>query len=136
MKDIFISHNWGKDLLNRDNHLRCKELADKLIKNKFTVWFDSYDLFGNIDSAITNGINNCKIVLICLTFKYIDKINNSCNNQKIKDNCYKEWNYSIFKNKTIIPIIMEPNLTEFLLNSNGIIQMYLSSLYLLIFQII
>ena len=34
MKDIFISHNWGKDLLNRDNHLRCKELADKLIKNK------------------------------------------------------------------------------------------------------
>ena len=43
MKDIFISHCWGKDELDRDNHLRCKNLTDKLLNSGYSIWFDSYD---------------------------------------------------------------------------------------------
>ena len=128
MKDIFISHAWGKDELDRDNHERCKILANKLINNGYSVWIDSNDLYGNIDSSIMKGINNCKIVLVCLTRKYCDKINNCVVNQLTNDNCYKEWNYSLFKQKIIIPILMEPSMINHFLKNEGIIQMYLNSL--------
>lgn len=128
MKDIFISHAWGKDELDRDNHERCKLIAQKLIDNGYTVWIDSNDLYGNIDSSIMKGINNCKIVLVCLTRKYCDKINNCAINQLSNDNCYKEWNYSLFRQKIIIPILMEPSMINIFLNGQGIIQMYLNSL--------
>jgi len=128
MKDIFISHAWGKDELDRDNHERCKILANKLINNGYSVWIDSNDLYGNIDSSIMKGINNCKIVLVCLTKRYCDKINTCVINQLSNDNCYKEWNYSLFRQKIIIPVLMEPNMINIFLNGQGIIQMYLNSL--------
>ena len=128
MKDIFISHAWGKDELDRDNHERCKILANKLINNGYSVWIDSNDLYGNIDSSIMKGINNCKIVLVCLTKRYCDKINTCAINQLSNDNCYKEWNYSLFRQKIIIPVLMEPTMINIFLNGQGIIQMYLNSL--------
>ena len=128
MKDIFISHAWGKDELDRDNHERCKILANKLINNGYSVWINSNDLYGNIDSTIMNGINNCKIILLCLTKKYCDKINTCAINQLSNDNCYKEWNYSLFKQKIIIPLLMEPCMIDIFLNESGIIQMYLNSI--------
>lgn len=126
-KDIFISHAWGKDSLNRDNHIRCKNLANKLIYSGYKVWFDDYDIYGNIDSSIIKGINNSKIILLCLTQNYCNKINNAVHMQCPNDNCFKEWNYSLFKKKTIIPIIMEPTMKEEFLNGDGVIQMYLNS---------
>ena len=126
-KEIFLSHAWGKDSLNRDNHIRCKELAKKLIDSGYKVWFDSNDLYGNIDSSIIKGINNSKIVLICLTNSYCNKINNAVHMQCPNDNCFKEWNYSLFKKKTIIPILMEPTMKETFLNGDGVIQLYLNS---------
>ncbi len=126
-KDIFISHNWGKDNLNRDNHERCKLLCDKLLKHGYKVWFDSYDMYGNIDSCISKGINNCKIVIVCLTETYSNKINNAVNMQTLNDNCFKEWNYTLFKNKIIIPVIMEEKMKTILLKEDGIVQMYLNS---------
>lgn len=134
MKDIFISHSWCKDGLKRNNHTRCKKLADKLIKSGYTVWFDSYDLCGNIDATIMEGINNAKVVLVCLTKKYCDKINNCVSNQVTNDNCYKEWNYSIFKNKIIIPILMEPCMIDIFLTQEGVIQMHLNSMMFINFS--
>ena len=126
-KEIFLSHAWGKDSLNRDNHLRCKKLAQKLIDSGYKVWFDDYDIYGNIDSSIIKGINNSKVVLICLTNHYCNKINNAVHMQCPNDNCFKEWNYSLFKKKIIIPIIMEPTMKDTFLNGDGVIQMYLNS---------
>ena len=123
-KDIFISHAWGYDELERDNHIRSKEIADMLLKKNYGVWFDNYDMYGNIDNAIMKGINNSKIVIICLTKKYCEKINNAINNNFLNDNCYKEWSYCLFKQKIIIPIIMEPCMKNVYFQ-DGIIQMYL-----------
>lgn len=128
IKDIFISHAWGFDELNRDNHKRCLEIYNKLTENKFNVWFDDIDMKTNIDLSIINGIDNAKIILVCLTKKYCDKINFSVYNNMPQDNCYKEWNYSIFRQKYIIPIIMEQQMKDIYVKEKGIIQMYLNNM--------
>ena len=126
-KQIFLSHAWGKDSNNRDNHLRCKELKDKLLLYGYNVWFDDNDMYGNIDSAIINGINNCKVVLLCLTERYNNKINNAVKTNNFNDSCYKEFNYSVFKNKIIIPVIMDNKMKELYFTGDGLIQMYFNS---------
>lgn len=127
-KDIFISHAWGYDNLRRDNHIRCKKLCDMLTLHGYNVWFDHYDMRGNIDRSTVNGINKCAIVIICFTNKYYNKINDANNQQLLNDNCYKEWKYSVFKNKKIIPIIMEPDMKYYYLNDDSIIQMHLNNI--------
>ena len=59
-KNIFISHAWGNDELNRDNHMRCKELCDKLINDEF---ISDLGIKGNIrrrftKNQILEAINN------------------------------------------------------------------------------
>lgn len=125
-KDIFISHAWGNDNLKRNNHLRCKIIADHLIKKNYGVWFDEYDIYGNIDNSIMKGINNAKVIIICLTQRYCDKVNNAVNNNYLNDNCYKEWSYCLFKQKIIIPVIMDPDMKTIYLQ-DGIVQMYLNN---------
>tara|TARA_B100000575_G_C22970410_1_gene560199 strand:- start:289 stop:897 length:609 start_codon:yes stop_codon:yes gene_type:complete len=126
MKEIFISHAWKFDSLNRNNHIRCKKICDKLNLDGYKTWFDHYNMNGNIDKCIMDGIDNSKVVIICLTEEYINKINNGILYDKINDNCLKEWNYTLFKQKPIIPVIMEPAMKR-IWNENGIIQMYLKT---------
>ena len=125
-KDIFISHAWGNDSLKRNNHERSKEIANYLIKKNYNVWFDEYDIYGNIDNSIMKGINNAKIIIICLTKRYCDKINKAVNNNFLNDNCYKEWSYCLFKKKIIIPIVMDIEMRDIYLQ-DGIVQMYLNN---------
>lgn len=125
---IFISHAWGMDAIGRDNHERCRQLAKRLKEEyRYNIWIDHAEMYGNIDSAITRGINNSAVVLICLTEKYNSKINDAANNCRPNDNCYKEWNYSLFKQKLIIPVIMEESMKEIYLQREGIIPMYFHS---------
>tara|TARA_B100001093_G_scaffold504250_1_gene559783 strand:+ start:61 stop:1209 length:1149 start_codon:yes stop_codon:yes gene_type:complete len=125
-KQIFLSHTWKKDNLNRNNHIRAKFLADKLKKLGYTVWFDEYDItVGNIDASMIRGINNCECFIVCVTEKYLEKINQAANNIRIRDNCYKEFNYANSINKAIIPILLEPN--KKLINSYGLLNFYLAN---------
>ena len=127
IKDIFISHNWGLDSVGIDNHKKCKIIADELILRGYSVWFDENDMVKNIDDKIMEGINNSKIVIICLTEKYCKKIEDGVRYQRINDNCYKEWNYTLLKSKKIIPIIMEKDLIN--KPASQIIQMYINSIF-------
>ena len=127
IKDIFISHNWGLDSVGIDNHKKCKIIADELILRGYSVWFDENDMVKNIDDKIMEGINNSKIVIICLTEKYCKKIEDGVRYQRINDNCYKEWNYTLLKSKKIIPIIMEKDLMN--KPASQIIQMYINSIF-------
>ena len=104
---------------------------DKLKERHYSVWLDDNEMYGNIDSATMKGIDGASAILLCLTEKYCNKINNAVNNNSPNDNCYKEWNYSLFKQKLIIPIIMEPEMRDIYSNKEGVIQMYLhSTLYI------
>ena len=126
-KDIFLSHAWGTDDNNRNNHTRVKKLSIQLQNKGYSVWLDENDLLGNIDNSIIKGITNSTVVLVCLTEKYCNKINNSVYHTSPNDNCYKEWNFCLFKQKKIIPVIMEKKMEEILLKNDGVIQMYLNN---------
>tara|TARA_E500000178_G_C17020549_1_gene755333 strand:+ start:692 stop:1270 length:579 start_codon:yes stop_codon:yes gene_type:complete len=127
LKQLFLSHNWGKDNLNRDNHYRVKIIGNILKKNGYTIWLDEFEIkSGNIDHSMLYGINNCECVLVFITDKYMNKINNGCENKLFRtDNCYKEFNYSNIIKKTIIPILMEP-IPE-LLEKKGLYNFYLGN---------
>ena len=126
-KEIFLSHAWGKDNLDRDNHKRVKQLCKLLEEKGYTVWLDENNIIGNIDNSIIKGINNCKVVIICLTENYCNKINKCVYENLSNDNCYKEWNYCLFKQKKIIPMIMEPKMEQIFFKKDGVIQMYLNN---------
>jgi len=126
-KDIFLSHAWGTDDENRNNHERVKILSKLLLNKGYSVWFDENEIIGNIDNSIMKGITNAQVVLVCLTEKYCNKINNSVYHNSPNDNCYKEWNFCLFKQKKIIPVIMEKKMEEVFLKDDGVIQMYLNN---------
>jgi hypothetical protein len=127
-KDIFISHTWQKDNFGRNNHGRCMLLCDKLKELGYTVWFDQYDMGRDIDNSITRAIDKCKVFIVCLTTAYCIKINNAVINNKINDNCFKEWNYALYRNKIIVPLVMEKSAADDYTRNEGIINMYLNSL--------
>ena len=127
MKEIFISHSWQKDGLGRNNHIRSKTLCDNLKESGYSVWFDHYDMGHNIDNSIMKNISTCNVFIVCLTKTYCDKINSAVSSG-VGNNCFKEWNYALYKKKTIIPVIMEPEMVEILNNNDGALQMYLNNL--------
>jgi len=125
-KQLFLSHTWKYDNLNRNTHSRVKNIGDILKKFGWTTWFDEDDMKGNIDACMVRGIKNCDCVIVCLTEKYIDKINLASNNTTIRDNCFKEWTYANSINKPIIPVILEEEVNTS--EGKGILDMYLGNM--------
>ena len=111
-KQIFLSHNWGKDVLLRDNHNRVKIVKDILNKFGWLTWFDEDDMGWNIDGSMLSGIKSCDVALVFITTRYLRKIEENCINPNNRDNCAKEWNLINMKHKPIIPIALENNLTR------------------------
>ena len=101
---IFLSHAWGKDDHNRDNHLRVYQLNNLLKSCKCLTWFDETDLEGGIVQSMTSGIDWADLVIVCITRSYINK----CKKQE-NDNCKLEFEYSINRKsaRRIIPLVME-----------------------------
>ena len=40
LNDIFLSHNWGVDVLGRNNHVRVAKINSALKSFGFLTWFD------------------------------------------------------------------------------------------------
>jgi len=100
-----LSHTWQSDASGRDTHQRVKQLNDALCqRGKLTTWFDETDMHGNITLAMCNGIDQCDVVVVCITRAYIDKCNASESN-----NCGLELNYAYERKRAtrLIPIVME-----------------------------
>ena len=124
-KQLFISHTWRYDELNRDTHLRVMQICDLIKEFGWTVWLDEEQMKGNIDTAMVQGVRNCEIFIACLTKQYITKVNLASENARIRDNCYKEWSFSNSINKYILPVILEPSVLE--MTDKGIIDLILGN---------
>lgn len=130
-KNLFMSHTWRYDELNRDTHQRVKLISNALRHIGYTTWFDEDDMVnGNIDISMAEGIDNCDCFIVCLTKNYINKINEASRNMLIRDNCYKEFNYANVSNKIMIPLILEPGIKRL----SGIIGLYLGNQYFIDFS--
>ena len=127
-KQIFFSHTWRMDKMNRDTHKRVLLLVRGLQKLGWGTWIDEDDMIGNIDAAMAMGIDNCECVLVCITEEYCKKVNNAANNLCTRDNCHKEWNYAHIRDKLMIPVIMEKHLLDITKWPAGVVPLHLASL--------
>ena len=103
-----MSHTWRYDEEGRSTHDRARSLKIALQSLGWNSWFDEDDMrAGNMDYAMSVGIENAQAVLICVTRKYLEKVNfglrESCN----RDNCATEWSCAVIRRKAMIPIIFE-----------------------------
>ena len=102
---LFISHCWTKDLCGRDNHARVKMLNNTLLcSNKVDTWFDETSMRSDLTQSMCNGIDNCDIVLVCISRAYINKCQ-----QNENDNCKLELNYAYERKGCthLLPVVME-----------------------------
>jgi hypothetical protein len=103
----FISHNWSTDCLGRDNHARAGEINEALHCRDVDTWFDEQgDMKGCTMNAMTNGIDDCGVILVLITRDYLNKCKKEAN-----DNCKLEFKYAYNRRgeQCMIPIVMEPD---------------------------
>ena len=127
-KQLFFSHAWRLDNLNRETHKRVSEVVKGLQKYGWTTWFDDDDMIGNMDAAMADGIENCECFIVCLTEEYCLKVNAGSKDPYIRDNCQKEWNYANNRDKLMLPLIMEPCMLNTSNWPPGVVPLYLSSI--------
>ena len=108
--DVFLSHNWGRDKLDRDNHQRVSIIDKELKRLGYKTWFDEDNMRGDIDEQMAKGIEKTKCVIVFMTQKYYDKVNGEVPD----DNCKLEFNHAkrMKKSNKMIAVIMEPCMTN------------------------
>ena len=107
-KQLFLSHTWQPDELGRDTHSRVASLRDVLCRHGWTCWFDEDDMGIHLDGSMVSGIDNARVVLVCLTQKYCDRIGDATSDMSTRSNCLKEWTYAQARCKPMLAVIMEP----------------------------
>ncbi len=120
---LFMSHTWAHDEEGRDNHRRIICIAAQLERLGWEVWIDEKCMHGDIDVCMANGIDNCAAVIFCLTRSYFQRVNET----RFLTNCKKEWNYTHFRNKCSLPLVMERSLLRTEDWPIGVISMRLSN---------
>ncbi len=107
--DVFISHDWGKDENGTDNHERCVKIAKQLEEMGLRVFIDEVNMQGNIYDAISRGIDRSRCIMICITKRYMEKVNGN----DTQDNCRLEFDYALDqKPDNILPVIMESDMAD------------------------
>lgn len=127
---LFLSHDWGVDALVRDTHSRVVFLSQALQRHGCAVWLDNERLCaGDIDHGMAQGIADADIVLICLTRRYIEKVEDHCSDIRRRDNCGKEWNCASALGKQRLALVMEPTLLHTPNWGEGVVRMHLGTCF-------
>ncbi|XP_069131210.1 uncharacterized protein [Argopecten irradians] len=97
-EQIMLSYNWAHQKM-------VLKVYDKLTTRGFRVWIDVYNMKGDIYDAMSQAINESKVVIICVSEQYGES-----------KNCRTEAVLAQKKNKIIIPFMMQrrPNLPGWL----------------------
>lgn len=80
---VFLTHDWGKDELNRSNHDRVKKVNRRLMAEGIKTWFDEDRLVGDIRYQMADGIENSYAMVVFVTRRYMRKVNGADG----RDNC-------------------------------------------------
>lgn len=108
--DLFLSHNWGKDELDRNNHDRVSTINEELKNLGYQTWFDEERMRGDIVNQMADGIEGTQGVIVFITKKYLDKVTG----QRANDNCRLEFDYAA-RTKTsekMIAVVMEKDMRD------------------------
>ena len=88
-KHIMISYN-------SKSREMCLKIKNALELKGYSVWIDLENIHGSSLESMANAIEESSCILICMTERY-----------KQSANCRLEAEYSISKNKLIVPLILE-----------------------------
>ena len=94
--------------MGRDNHARVSRLNTSLQSRHITTWFDTDKMSGNIRDKMAEGISNTQTVIVCITERYLLKVNGL----DARDNCKFELDYAFMHlgSRKLIPVVMEPRM--------------------------
>lgn len=108
--DCFISHNWGKDQLGRNNHDRAVRLARELSAKGVRCWLDQEEMTGDIGRSMSEGIEKSRHCLVLLTQSYMTKVQGHGPNGD-DDNCKFEYDLACLRvgAQRMLPVVMEPD---------------------------
>ena len=86
----FLSHDWGTDALGRSNHARVVAIKRRLAEEcGLDCWLDEEEMEGDINLAMTDGIDSSATVVVFITQRYAMKVAGKGPNG-YDDNCKKE----------------------------------------------
>ena len=110
---VFLSHDWGKDELGRSNHKRVVRLSEELKALGLRTWLDQDRMEGDINAAMSEGIDASETVAVFITSNYLVKAQGQ-GARRLDDNCYAEFTYALARKgvRSIIPCVMEPALRD------------------------
>ena len=84
--DCFLTHDWGKDELGRDNHARVAGICRALKSAGYSPWFDEERMRGDINTAMSSAIAKSKCMVVFITQRYVEKASGNGPNGA-NDNC-------------------------------------------------
>ncbi|ESP05512.1 hypothetical protein LOTGIDRAFT_152367 [Lottia gigantea] len=90
--EVFLSYQW-------DNQDEVQKLRDYLERSGYSCWMDIGQMGGGdfLNAKIDEGIRNAKVVIACLTPKYI-----------VSHLCNRELSLADVLQKPIIPVLFDP----------------------------
>jgi len=81
---VFLTHDWGKDELDRPNHDRVSRVNRALKGFGINTWFDEERMQeGNIRMKMAEGVDQASAMIVFVTNRYASKVNGS----DLRDNC-------------------------------------------------
>ncbi len=109
MYDVFLTHDWGNDEYNRNNHERVVRLARMMTERGLKVWIDEDQMTGDIVAQMCSGVENSACVIVFVTKRYAEKVNSAD-----ADNCKKELSYAIRlrSHSKIVPVVCEERMLD------------------------
>ena len=108
---MFLTHNWAKDELGRDNHERVAKVNELLTASGLRVWFDGEQMQGDVRKKMVEGVVNSKAVVVFITDEYLLKAS-GLGKKGGNDNCKFEFDTAMHAKHLgvdkLIPVVMEP----------------------------
>jgi hypothetical protein len=107
--DCFLTHDWGMDELERDNHQRVARVHRALTDAKLRAWFDAEEMRGEGMIKMVEGVEASDMVVVFITKRYCVKVSGRGADGS-NDNCKFEYNVALKKKgiDRMVPVVMEP----------------------------
>ena len=107
-QDVFLSHNWGPNADNRDNHQRVCTIATGLRARGIECWLDQVMMDDDLSNQMSQGIDECRLVAVFITDAYMRKVQ-GLGPRGLDDNCKSEFDYALRRRGVakVVPIVME-----------------------------
>ena len=120
----FLSHDWARDELGRDNHDRVRQINAKLQASlgAGTTWFDEANMTGDINDAMATGVEQSWTMVVFITSNYLTKVSGK-GPKGLDDNCRFEFNLGLryIHVAGMIPVVMEPSQTDAMSWASGLV---------------